>query len=76
MGFDQACRLSGADPQHNPAAALPDRLRGLNKASLAVSGVKDEVDTLAAGQLCDFRYDVVVPVVENVMRAGLPGQRN
>lgn len=24
MGFDQACRLSRADPQHDPPAALPD----------------------------------------------------
>jgi hypothetical protein len=44
MGFDQACRLSGADPQHDPAAASPDRPRGLDKACLAIGGVEDEVD--------------------------------
>ena len=63
-------------PQHDPAAALPDRLRGLDKARLAIGGVEDEVDAPAAGQLRDFRRDVVALVVENVMRAGLPGQCN
>jgi len=55
---------------------LPDRFRGLNKAHLVVGGIEDEVDTLAVGQLRDFRRDVVAPVVENVMRAGLPGECN
>ena len=76
MGFDQLGCLSGADPQHDPTAALPDRFRGLNKAHLVVGGIEDEVDTLAVGQLRDFRRDVVAPVVENVMRAGLPGECN
>jgi hypothetical protein len=74
VGFDQAGRLSGADPQHNPVAALPDCLRGLDEACLAVGGVKDEVDTPVAGQLRDFRRDVITFVIENVMRAGLPRQ--
>ena len=68
MGFDQPGRLSGADPQHDPAAALPDRLRGLDKARLAIGGVEDEVDAPADGQLRDFRRDVVALVVEYVMR--------
>jgi len=76
MGFDQPGRLSGADPQHDPVAALPDRLRGLNKARLAVGGIKDEVDAPPAGQLRDFRREVVALVVENVLRAGLLGQCN
>src|SRR5262249_56519115 len=57
--FDQACRLPGADAEHDPAAAPPDGLRGLNEAHLAVGGVEDEVDAPAIGQLRDFGGDVV-----------------
>jgi len=57
--FDQACRLAGAGAEHDPAAAPPDGLRGLDKALLAVGGVEDEVDAPATGQLCDFDTDVV-----------------
>ena len=74
--FDQACRLAGADAEHDPAAAPPDGLRGLDKALLAVGGVEDEINAPAPGQLRDFGGDVVALVVENVMRAGLPGQFN
>jgi len=57
--FDYACRLAGAGAEHDPAAAPPDGLRGLDKALLAVGGVEDEVDAPATGQLCDFDTDVV-----------------
>src|SRR5262245_25520370 len=73
-GFDQACRLPGADAENDPAAAPPDGLRGLDEARLAVGGVEDEVDAPAAGQLRDFGSDVVALIIENVMGAGLPGQ--
>src|SRR5260221_5691505 len=75
-GFDYAGRLSGADAEHDPAAALPHRLRRLDEAWLTVSGIEYEVGAPATGQLQDFVGDVVALVVENVMRARLPGQRH
>jgi hypothetical protein len=64
----------GPTPSTTQLPPWPDSLRGLDEACLAVGGVKDEVDTPAAGQLRDFRRDVVALVIENVMGAGLPRQ--
>src|SRR5271156_1035887 len=74
FGFDYAGRLSGADPKDDPRAAFPHRLRRLDKAWLTVSSIEYEVGTSAARQPRDFGGDVVALVVENVMRARLPGQ--
>jgi hypothetical protein len=71
--FDHACRLAGADAEHDPLAAPPDGLRRLGEALLAVGGVKDEVNAPPAGQLRDFGGRVVVLVVEDMMGAGLAG---
>src|SRR5205823_13634597 len=70
--FDQAYRLARADAEHDPAAAPPDSLRGLDKALLAVGGVEDEANAPAAGEPRDFGGDVVALTIENVMSAGLP----
>jgi hypothetical protein len=62
--------LPGADAEHNPAAAPPDRFRGLYKALLAVSGVVDEVNALATGQFGDFGGDVIAHLVASNYREG------
>src|SRR5262249_61368312 len=51
------------------------RLRGgVHKPRLTVGRVEDDVDALAVCEPDDFSGDVVALVVEDVMRAGLPGQ--
>src|SRR5690348_5091902 len=76
FSFDDASRLSGADPEDDPAAARSHRLRRLDEAWLTVSGIEYEVGAPATDQLRDFGGDVVALIVENVMRARLPSQRH
>ena len=73
-GVYEFAPLEAISAEHDPAAAPPDGLRGLDKALLAVGGVEDEVNAPATGELRDFGGDVVALIIENVMGAGLPGQ--
>ena len=70
--FGQTRSLAGADAEHDPVAALPDGLGGLDTL-LPIGGVDDEVNPPATGQLGDFGGDVVGLVIENVVGAA-PGQ--
>src|SRR6266404_3036368 len=69
--FDHPGRLSRTDTEYDPAPALPDCLRGLDETLFVISGVEDEVDASAGGQLRDFCDNVVVLVVKDVICAAL-----